>query len=214
MNETRIESLRFSPIENTSTGTIAVLSTHDTSMYFFTGAGAVTVESISYGSKGKVLKLANITGNILTLKYNTGSINKNKIITTDSNDLIIQNNQIINLMYDHINSRWKLDGLTSTNTPITVTGTGTQAANLLLSSIFIVEPTGNITVNMSNPTPGFTYAFTMKQGVTPYTIGFTQTIKWKGGSAYTATNSVNAIDIVTLFYDGTNYYGTYGLAYA
>jgi hypothetical protein len=67
---------------------------------------------------------------------------------------------------------------------------------------------------MSNPTPGFTYAFTMKQGVTPYTIGFTQTIKWKGGSAYTATNSVNAIDIVTLFYDGTNYYGTYGLAYA
>lgn len=98
--------------------------------------------------------------------------------------------------------------------PITVTGTGTQPANLLLSSVFIVEPTGNITVDMSNPTPGLTYAFTMKQGATPYTIGFTQTIKWKGGVVFIATAVANAIDIVTIFYDGVNFYGNFGEDYS
>lgn len=113
MNETRIESLRFSPVENTSTGTITTLSTHDTSMVFFTGAGAVTIESISYGSKGKVLKLANLTGSTLTIKHNTGSTNKNKIITSDATDLVVTNNQIATLLYDHVNSRWKIDGAAS-----------------------------------------------------------------------------------------------------
>lgn len=113
MIENRIESLRFSPVENVTTGTIATLSPHDTSMIFFTGAGAVTVESISYGAKGKVLKLANLTGSTLTLKHNTGSINKNRIITSDATDLVIQNNQIVSLLYDHVNSRWKIDGAAS-----------------------------------------------------------------------------------------------------
>jgi hypothetical protein len=67
---------------------------------------------------------------------------------------------------------------------------------------------------MSNPTPGSTYAFTMKQGATPYTIGFTQTIKWKGGTVYVATAVANAIDIVTIFYDGVNYYGNFGEDYS
>jgi hypothetical protein len=113
MNETRIESLRFSPVEDTSTGTITALSTHDTSMVFFTGAGAVTIESISYGSKGKVLKLANLTGSTVTIKHNTGSTNKNKIITSDATDLVVANNEIATLLYDHVNSRWKIDGAAS-----------------------------------------------------------------------------------------------------
>lgn len=97
--------------------------------------------------------------------------------------------------------------------PITVSGTGTTAVDLKYGEAFTVTPTGNITLNLSNPLSGVTYAFLMKQGATPYTIGFTQTIKWKGGTAFTATNSANAIDIVTLYYDGTDYYGNFGTDY-
>jgi len=104
---------------------------------------------------------------------------------------------------------------TRTNpSPISVSGSGTVAVALSLSETFSVVPSGNITLNLSLPISGKTYGFIMKQGATPYTIGFTQTIKWKGGTVFTATNSANAIDIVTIFYDGTNYYGTFGNGYA
>ncbi len=146
MIENRIESLRFSPVENVTTGTIATLSTHDTSMIFFTGAGAVTVESISYGAKGKVLKLANLTGSTLTLKHNTGSINKNRIITSDATDLVIQNNQIVSLLYDHVNSRWKIDGAAS--------GGGGGGGTTETTRQFIyrpseISPSGNVYNNLS-----------------------------------------------------------------
>lgn len=78
---------------------------------------------------------------------------------------------------------------------------------------FIVEPTANIVLNLSNPRIGDTYVFVMKPGATPFTITFSNTIKWKGGVAY-AANTANAIDIVTLYYDGTNYYGNFGEDYA
>lgn len=110
MTDQLISLFRYSPIEIVTTGTITTFSSHDSSCYVFTGASAVTIESISYGSKGKSLKLINLTGNTLTIKHNTGSVNKNRIITSDAADLVIQNNQVGNLFYDHINSRWKVDG--------------------------------------------------------------------------------------------------------
>ncbi len=88
-------------------------SVHDISSFIFTGAGAVTIESISYGVKGKFLKLINLTGSILTLKHDTGSVAKNKIITPEAADLVITNNQSVNLFYDHVSARWKIDGSAS-----------------------------------------------------------------------------------------------------
>jgi hypothetical protein len=113
MTDQLISLFRYSPIEIVTTGTITTFSSHDSSCYVFTGAGAVTIESISYGAKGKILKFINLTGNTLTIKHNTGSINKNKVITSNASDLVIANNQVGNLVYDHINSRWKVDGAAS-----------------------------------------------------------------------------------------------------
>lgn len=79
---------------------------------------------------------------------------------------------------------------------------------------FIVQPTANINLSLSNPRIGDTYVFVMKPGSTPFTITFSNpNIKWKGGTVY-AANTANATDIVTLYYDGTNYYGNFGEDYA
>lgn len=77
-----------------------------------------------------------------------------------------------------------------------VTGSGTVEVQLRYSELINVAPSGNLTLNLTNIIPGRSYAFRMKQGATPYTIAFSQTIKWKGGTAYTATNSANAIRIL------------------
>lgn len=98
-------------------------------------------------------------------------------------------------------------------TPTTVTGSGSQNVNMKKRS-FIVIPTGNITLNLQTPVAGRSYILEIQQGATPYTVSFTQTIKWREGTPFVATASANARDIVSLYYNGTDYYGTFGLAYA
>ena len=95
-----------------------------------------------------------------------------------------------------------------------VTGSGTVEIELSYCELVNVSPSGNITLNLTNIIPWRSYALRMKQGATPYTIAFSQTIKWKGGTAYTATNSANAIDIVSIFSDGTDLFGTFGDDYS
>lgn len=35
------------------------------------------------------------------------------------------------------------------------------------------------------------------------------TVKWAGGTAPTLTTTANAEDLITFYYDGTNYYGAW-----
>lgn len=110
MRDLVTDIIRLYPKLVPTTGTIPILSSHDASYLLFTGAGATTVESISYGARGKVLKLLNLTGSTLTLKHNTGSVAKHRIILSTGTDLVLTANQVITLIYDHVNSRWKVEG--------------------------------------------------------------------------------------------------------
>lgn len=110
MRELVTDILRLYPKVIATTGTIATLSAHDASCLMFTGAGAVTVESISFGARGKILKVINLTGSTLTLKHNTGSVAKNRILLSTAADLVLSADMIVTLIYDHVNSRWKVEG--------------------------------------------------------------------------------------------------------
>lgn len=46
------------------------------------------------------------------------------------------------------------------------------------------------------------------------TVVWPATVKWVGGSAPTLSTAANTIDIVTFYWDGTNYFGQAGLAFA
>lgn len=43
------------------------------------------------------------------------------------------------------------------------------------------------------------------------TVTWPATVKWSGGTAPTLTTTASKIDLVSLYYDGTNYYGNYSL---
>jgi len=43
------------------------------------------------------------------------------------------------------------------------------------------------------------------------TVSWPASVKWAGGTAPTLTTTANAVDIVSFYYDGTNYYGTSSL---
>lgn len=84
---------------------------------------------------------------------------------------------------------------------------GTLTPDYANGNIQEIALTGNITMNaFSNAAAGQTITFIIKQpaGAT-YTL--TSTMKFAGGeNALTATN--DAIDILTVFYDGSNYYAS------
>jgi hypothetical protein len=59
-----------------------------------------------------------------------------------------------------------------------------------------------------------TYIFKVTQGgVGNCTITWPASVKWTLGVAPTLSTAVGKVDIITLFHDGTNFYGTYSLNY-
>jgi hypothetical protein len=64
-------------------------------------------------------------------------------------------------------------------------------------------------VTLSNPSTGATYLLEVIQAGSPppYAITWVTTIKWAGGTAPTISG-VNKKDLITLFYDGTDYLGS------
>jgi len=70
------------------------------------------------------------------------------------------------------------------------------------------------TFTFTAPTkPGTLTLILVQDGVGSRTITW-PTIKWIYGTAPTLSTGASAEDIVVLVYDGTNYYGSYGLGYA
>lgn len=77
-----------------------------------------------------------------------------------------------------------------------------------------VTMTGNCTFTFTAPTnPCMLSLRFINDGTSGRTITL-PTIKWPGGTAPTWTKTANAIDILSLFYDGSAYYGQAGLAFA
>jgi hypothetical protein len=73
--------------------------------------------------------------------------------------------------------------------------------------------TASTTLTLSNATVG-TYIMKLIQGGSgSYTVTWPAAVIWSGGTAPTLTTTVGKVDIVTLVFDGTNYYGTYSLNY-
>ena len=68
---------------------------------------------------------------------------------------------------------------------------------------------GNVTFTFSNPTAGMSYVLQLVQGSTARTYTWPAAVKWPGGTAITVSATNNNVDLVTFFYDGTNYFGSY-----
>lgn len=75
--------------------------------------------------------------------------------------------------------------------------------------------TAGVTFTFSDGISGATYKLKLTQGGSgSYTVTWPASVKWAGGSAPTLSTSVGAVDIVTFYFDGTNYYGMAGIGFA
>jgi hypothetical protein len=96
----------------------------------------------------------------------------------------------------------------------TLTDGATITWNANNGTIANVTIGGNRTLVISNAIANTYYQIKIKQDATgSRTITWPSGIKWIGGTAPALTTTANAEDIITLWYNGTNYYGNYGLDY-
>ena len=91
---------------------------------------------------------------------------------------------------------------------------GTKNVDWGVTSISSYTLTGSVTMTFSGASVGQTMTFMMTQGGTgSYTVTW-PTMRWPGGTAPTLTTTVGKMDIITIFYNGNQYFGfTSGLNY-
>ena len=91
--------------------------------------------------------------------------------------------------------------------PSSINSTGTTTLDLSTGNVLQVVLTGTTTLAFTNPKIG-TYIIKIKQDATGNrTLNF-PTIKWSDAAVPTITTTPNAVDLITLIYDGVDYYGS------
>ena len=96
----------------------------------------------------------------------------------------------------------------TTSTPTGTTET-IDWANGPLQALDLGSATGNVTLTLSNPAVGMRYTLLIVQGATSRNVVLPSTVLIPGGSApntITVTATDNAVDKLTLEWDGTNYH--------
>ena len=80
------------------------------------------------------------------------------------------------------------------------------------ASITLIE---NVTFTFTAPSKPCNILLKLVQdAIGSRTVTFPSSVKWAGGTAPTLSTAANSIDIVTFYYDGTNYYGTASFNFA
>lgn len=73
--------------------------------------------------------------------------------------------------------------------------------------------TGNVTLTLSNPVTGTPYVLKIATGAGSFTVTWPAAVKWPGGTPPTITATASKVDLVNLYWDGTNYYGSFAQNY-
>jgi branched-subunit amino acid transport protein len=91
--------------------------------------------------------------------------------------------------------------------PSSINSTSTTTLDLSTGNVLQVVLTGSTTLAFTNPKIG-TYIIKIKQDATGNrTLNF-PTIKWADAAVPTITPTANAVDLLTIIYDGVDYYGS------
>jgi hypothetical protein len=165
----------------------------------------LTGSNISNVGNVTVATLATIaTGNITTINSTTAIITTGNITTINSTTANITTSNPGNLNLIKFGETVIAGGST---------GAATLTPNAAAGTIYNYTLTGNITLSsLTNAVAGTSMTIILTQDATGNRL-LTSTMKFSG-AAKTLTTTASAIDIMSVFYDGTTYYATISKGYA
>jgi hypothetical protein len=146
-----------------------------------------------------------VTHNQTDLVFSTG-LGKIKLSPIAGSPVEVSNNlSVIGQWYP---------GSVTTNTPTGSTQT-ISFNNGNFQVLALGSTSGTVTLTLTNPQTGANYIIkTIQHATVPVAVTWPATVKWKGGVAPVISVGASAVDIIELYWDGTNYFGTFNQAYA
>lgn len=155
----------------------------------------LNVSGIVANTAAGVLTTVSTTGTGLIVKENTPTLITPNIGAATASSLSVNG--------DITSKRYKL------TMPTATTATSSTSIDLSTGNVFTINLNANIsTLTLTNAAVG-TYLIKFVQDATgSRTVSFPVAWKWAGGVVPVLTTTATKLDIVTLVYDGTNYYAT------
>ena len=154
---------------------------------------------------------SNTGDQVLPTLVSLGAVPTSRVITINGTGLDLSSDRSFT-----INTGLTLADLESSNVkaktfeltqPTAINSTTTTTLDLSIGNLLELVLTGPTTLAFSNPKIG-TYIIKIKQdGTGGRTLTF-PIMKWADAAVPTITTAANAIDLITLIYDGTHYYGS------
>ena len=173
--------------------------------------GDETTSSIKSKLGITTLSGSNTGDQVLPTLLSLGAVPTSRVITINGTGLDLSSDRSYT-----INTGLTLTDLESSNVkaqtfqltqPTAINSTTTTTLDLSTGNLLELVLTGPTTLAFSNPQIG-TYIIKVKQdGTGGRTLTF-PSMKWSDAAVPTITTAANAIDLITLIYDGTHYYGS------
>jgi len=77
-----------------------------------------------------------------------------------------------------------------------------------LQVLDLVSATGDVTLTLTNGAAGASYIILIRQRSVARNVVWPASVKWAGGTTPVITQAANSVDIVSLIYDGTDYFAS------
>lgn len=85
----------------------------------------------------------------------------------------------------------------------------TLTVDLSTGSAQAITLGASVTLTLSNPQTGGAYVFRVIQGSGSYTVTWPSSVKWPGGTAPVITTVSGQVDLINLYWNGTDYFGSF-----
>jgi hypothetical protein len=201
---------------------LAVTGNATVSGQLITGSGPVTLTDAT----GKIQALtstyiASLSFDAANLTGTAAAINGSNITALNGSNIASGTVAVARLGSGSPSSANFLRGDGTWTTSIAVTefniGNSSTAATVNFSNgpVQKVTKNGSATYTLSAPTAGtYILKFIHDGTATAYTVTFSPSVKFPNGSAPSWSSTASSIDILTLYFDGTSWFGIGSLAYA
>lgn len=182
---------------------------------WWAGASDMALNGIAAGAAAQTLVLHNSGANYITLTHESASASAANRLYWDwaiggNPSIVLRPTDAAVFVYSSYLARWNLVSLFRPSREFNAGNSGTAIAIDFNKGgpIQRVTVNGSVTFTLTPPCEPGTCILKQVHDATAnvYTRTFSPTPKWPNGAAFTHTNTANAIDILTLYWDGSTWF--------
>lgn len=171
-------------------------------MAYQTLALGLTLTIPTNGSKNWGTTLFNTTWTKISQHKHTGSGDGNQLITSSFTPNCVTGDVLSKNIFFH---QYLMSPIVTTQT--------VDFNNGNIQKLDLSGAIGDITLTFNNASAGGIYLLCPMQGAVPTNLIFPANVKWPQGQAPILSTHNGAFDKITLYFDGTNFYGDWELNY-